>query len=492
VEKVITSTGMLGLIMQSDEKIWNLQVITALFDFVKEETRRNPDLSLSDFVATIQQMEDRRIRIPLVQIGGTEKGVNLLTAHGSKGLEFEYVFFAGCNATLWEKKRKSGGHYTLPDTIFSSKPATSDEEELRRLFYVAITRAERHLFISYPVFDNKGGGLEPTKFIEEIQDVHSFQVKKMKVEPEDMMEFQAQLFMDTAAPEIEQIESDFISRILEKFVLSVTALNNFLKCPLEFYFKNLIRIPSPKNEQAAFGSAIHFAIQRFFEKMKADPMEQFPQKEELIRDFEWYMRRNRECFLRPAFERRMEYGRSILGDYYNEYIHQWNKIVILERTIRNVVIQGVPIKGKLDKLEFNNKLATVVDYKTGNPDNGRRKLQRPDQKNENGGDYWRQAVFYKILVENYGQNNWTVAATEFDFIEPDKKKEFQKISVEIHQDDIDTVTKQITDTWHKIQDRQFYTGCGKKDCEYCNFVKTNELYTRLHEVEEEDEIPTNV
>jgi DNA helicase-2/ATP-dependent DNA helicase PcrA len=37
------------------------------------------------------------LSLPLIQVSGSDKGVNLLTAHGSKGLEFEYVF-AGCNA----------------------------------------------------------------------------------------------------------------------------------------------------------------------------------------------------------------------------------------------------------------------------------------------------------------------------------------------------------------------------------------------------------
>ncbi len=491
LENIIRNTGILAQIMQGNEKIWNLQVLTALFDFVKDETRRKPDITLAEFMRTIQQMEENRIRIPLVQIGGTDKGVNLLTAHGSKGLEFEHVFFAGCNAKLWEKKRSPNSSFAIPDTVFSSKPLASDHEELRRLFYVAITRAQTNLYISYANFDNAGKGLEPTQFIEEIRDEHEHQIEKVHLQAELMADFQAQLFIDTAAPEIAQLESDFITRLLEKFVMSVTALNTYLKCPLEFYFKNLIRIPSPKNEHAAFGSAVHYAIQRFFEVMKDDPKEQFPTKNQLIGFFEWHMRRNRESFLKEAFDRRTEYGHKILSDYYDEYIHQWNKVVVLERNIRNVVISGVPVKGKLDKLEFNNKQVNVVDYKTGNTDKRMKKLHRPNTDDPNGGDYWRQAVFYKLLVDNAGQSGWVATSVEFDFIEPDSKKGYVKEKLVITSEEIDIVTRQITDTWHKIQNRQFYTGCGKPDCDYCNFIKTNELYTHLHEIEEEDEIPAN-
>ena len=110
----------------------------------------------------------------MIQVSGSDKGVNLLTAHGSKGLEFEYVFFAGVNASSWEKKRKPGGGYKFPDTMFSSQPRAGDEEELRRLFYVALTRAEKHLYISYAKFKNDGKEMEPSMFIAEILEAASF------------------------------------------------------------------------------------------------------------------------------------------------------------------------------------------------------------------------------------------------------------------------------------------------------------------------------
>ncbi|MEO8583326.1 MAG: ATP-dependent DNA helicase [Flavitalea sp.] len=491
LENIIKNAGILNTVMRSPEKIWLIQVLTALFDFVKEETRRKPALNVHLLVRNIELMKDNNFSIPVIQVGGSEKGVNLLTAHGSKGLEFQYVFLAASNASLWEKKRKPSGGYKIPDTIFSSKPVSSDEEELRRLFYVAITRAQKQLYITHASFTNDGKGLEPSKFIAEILDIHDIVPQKMIVDPETIAEFQILQFSETAAPEIEKIEKDFIVRILDKFVMNVTALNNYLHCPLEFYFKTLIRIPSPKNENTEFGSAVHHAVQRLFEKMKTDSNEAFPSKQEMLGDFQWYMHRHRESFIQEAFDRRIEYGLEVLGNYYDQYIHQWNKIVAVERNIRNVVVNGVPIKGKLDKLEFLNKEVNVVDYKTGDPDKSTDKLKGPDVKNPNGGDYWRQGVFYKILVDNYGQKDWIVTSTEFDFIEPDNKKRYQKKKLMITYEDTSIVTKQITDTWKKIQDHEFYIGCGSKDCHYCNFIKTNDLYTELHELEEEEDTSLN-
>ena len=61
------------------------------------------------------------------------------------------------------------------------------------------------------------------------------------------MEFEMLHFI-SQTPEIEKSEEDFISSLLERFVMNVTALNNYLNCPLEFYYKTLIRIPSGKSE----------------------------------------------------------------------------------------------------------------------------------------------------------------------------------------------------------------------------------------------------
>ncbi|MEO5563551.1 MAG: ATP-dependent helicase, partial [Chitinophagaceae bacterium] len=113
-ENLIREAGVLNSIMSSMDKHWQLQILTGLFDFVKDETHREPLMDLKALVALVELMETEDISLPLVQVSGSDKGVNLMTAHGSKGLEFEYVFLAGCNASFWEKKRKPGGGYSLP------------------------------------------------------------------------------------------------------------------------------------------------------------------------------------------------------------------------------------------------------------------------------------------------------------------------------------------------------------------------------------------
>ncbi|MEJ7822999.1 MAG: ATP-dependent DNA helicase, partial [Chitinophagaceae bacterium] len=458
-ENIINDAGVLQYIMQSNDKIVLMQILTALFDFIKEETARAALLTVKGLMEILDLMQHENISLPLVQISGSDNGVNLLTAHGAKGLEFEHVFFAGANAHFWEKKKVQNKGFLFPDTMFSSLPTCSPEEELRRLFYVALTRAEQHLYISYFIFRADGKEVEPSMFIHEILQTHPLPIDKIIVPQQQTTEFEM-LHFTTQKPEIEKAEEDFISRLLEKFSMNVSALNNYLNCPLEFYFKTLIRIPSGKSENLEFGSAMHFAVQRLFEKMQGNEQQVFNQAD-LITDFKWYMVRHRENFTKEAFERRLEYGEEILNNYYAQYVNTWNKIIAVERNIQ-VIYKDIPIKGKIDKLEFIGKEVNVVDYKTGDPTSiwTRGKLKRPNEKEPKGGDYWRQAVFYKILVDRYENKQWKAVSTTFDFIEPDKNKQYHTEKIIIDPEDIETVTQQIIEVWNKIQNRDFYTGCG--------------------------------
>lgn len=484
IEQLLQKTGIIQSVLTGAEKQFELTIVTHFFDFIKEETHRHPNLDLSSLVEMLKLMRREDIRLPMPITTGNEAGVSLLTTHGSKGLEFGYVFLAGTNAQYWEKKRSTASAgYQLPDTVLSSLEDTEDKEELRRLFYVAITRAKTHLHISFSQYKADGKEAEPSQFIIELLEGKKISVQKRVIDNEIKTSYKLLHLQTAPKPEIQQLEIDFISPKLDKFTMNVTALNNYLKCPLHFYYNSLIRVPSGKSEATTFGSAIHDALNKLFKKMQ-EANGVFPDKATMIQDFNYYLHRHREAFTKQEFKDKKELGETVLVNYYDYYMHDWNTVVATEYRINNVVLNNIPLKGAIDKIEFNGKQVVVVDYKTGNIENAREKLKGPNEKNPAGGDYWRQAVFYKILLNNHPKN-WEVTTAEFDFVEPNKKKEFEKITVQITDADITTVRHQIESVWAKIQKREFYIGCGKEDCHWCNFNKTNELAVALHEMQSE-------
>jgi DNA helicase-2/ATP-dependent DNA helicase PcrA len=84
-----------------------------------------------------------------------------------------------------------------------------------------------------------------------------------------------------------------------------------------------------------------------------------------MKEFKWYMARNRDSFTKDEFKLRLAYGEKILPPYYEQNVPNWNKIAVTERPSKILNIAGVPIKGNLDKIEFDGKQVTIVDYKTG-------------------------------------------------------------------------------------------------------------------------------
>jgi DNA helicase-2/ATP-dependent DNA helicase PcrA len=78
------------------------------------------------------------------------------------------------------------------------------------------------------------------------------------------------------------------------------------------------------------------------------------------------------------------------------------------------------------------------------------------------------------------------------FIEPNSEGAFDKKLIHIKPEHEEVVKAQIAETWEKIQDHDFYTGCGKPDCSWCNFVKEHKLYVKLEEVEEVDVEPVTL
>lgn len=486
IENVISESGMLVKALSGEQRNWNLQLLHSFFDFVKSECAKRPKLSLSQLLQTLDLMESEGVELPAQRISFAQHGVHFISIHSSKGLEFDYVFMMGCTTKIWEKA-VSMKSYKFPDTLFSIQ-SEDDAAESRRLFYVGLTRARKQLTVSYPMADLRGKDLEKSRFVAELEE--STAVGQLLVNiPEDVMATYAlKLFEPKPTIRMDLFDNEWVDDRLSKYSLSVTHLNQYLKCPTSFYFNHLIRVPAPQNASMTFGSAVHHALEMLFKNMNQHPEKQFDSVDRFIQDFAWYMKRHEDSFTETELKRRLEYGQQILKAYYEKYIHDWNKVTSIERSYRNVVMRGVPLNGKLDKLEFDGNEVNVVDYKTGQYANAVSKFDRPDpQKYEAkkdtddkhlfeyqyGGDYWRQAVFYKILMDNDQNKTWVMRSTEFDFVEPEKETgDYKKEKVHITPQDIDLVSDQIVYAYESIKAKRFSEGCGKEDCMWCSFVKS--------------------
>lgn len=479
-ERLLNWSGLLKQVLGSDEKIQDLQIITTFFDFLKSECIKQPHLQLKDFLLMISQMKESGISLAINKTVYIENGVQLITAHSAKGLEFGHVFLIGCVTDAWEKSRGGQNQFSLPDTLTQTQTLETEDagkvESTRRLFYVALTRAKDHLYISFSSATTEGKKLEKTRYLEELASQQGIPIVRLHLSDETLTGYTGLLLKDVPKPRehIVSLEKEHLAAILEKFEMTATHLNKYLECPISFYYDMILRVPSAKSPTAAYGTAVHDSLKWLFTEMKERGKE-FPEQNEFITQFRYFLTRQRDAFTDIEFKNRIAYGEQSLPAYYQQYVQTWNRNVLCEFNINHVEVDGVPINGNLDKIEFIDKnTVNVVDYKTGKPSNGKAKTAGASDKNPEGGNYWRQLVFYKILLDNFKRENWNMISGEIDFVEKENVRDsaFLKVKINIQKEDEILVRNQIKETYTKIKNLEFENGCNEPDCKWCNFNNT--------------------
>lgn len=492
LEHIFYEGGIAAYILESDNQIWNMQVLYTFFSFVKEETEKQPRMSVSTFLEMIDKMNAENIPVPIQKISGTEQGVRFYTAFAAKGHEFEYVFIIGANKNFWEGK--TGGHrgFSLPDTLTQEKyeeEKSPQEEVSRRLFYVAMTRAKKYLYISYAENDNKGKPLEPSVYVDEIS--HEQDRKACIVPPEQLTENIIRSLLPDPPVSIALAREELLKRRLESYVLSVSAMNLYIKCQLSFYYEKILGVPQAKSDTLGFGTAIHYALEQYYKKMIDSPERTFPGLDFLLLMFKKSMQREESSFTQLQYERRMELGIKLLTEYHASQMADLRTDVKIEAEykIYKVIVEGVPLLGNIDKIEINGTKCKVVDYKTGSPDRALTKeLSPPSDDNPYGGNYWRQMVFYYLLISHYPQTKgYTMTEGVFEFIEKNREDKYVKFTVPILEQDIYLLKRQIKEVYARIMNFEFDKGCGKEDCYWCNFSKRYSLSKPFSLIPQEDE-----
>ena len=149
-------------------KVENVQeLLNGIKDFITDKIEEGEDASLTTFLEDVALATDFDAKKD-----DDKPSVSLMTIHQSKGLEYPYVYIVGLEENLF------------PSAM--SMNTRSELEEERRLFYVALTRAEKVAYLSYAQTRYRWGKLvdaEPSRFLEEIDDQYLFYITPKKLEP---------------------------------------------------------------------------------------------------------------------------------------------------------------------------------------------------------------------------------------------------------------------------------------------------------------------
>ncbi len=499
IEKLINRSGLIRHIIKPSTvhrpPSTDIEVLFTFTNFIKKEAERTPRLTLNKLLDLFKSMDANRIQLAVSSRqsagNGDQSAVNLLTAHSSKGLEFKKVFLLDCVKDHWEPNSRGGNfQFSFPDSLTLSGEEDA-EEARRRLFYVAMTRSKESLHISYAAKNEKEKELQRAVFLDEIlfpkniNNGTSIKLTYKNAATEDLLAAQEVLLSDKK-PTVQPHDEVVVQELLENFTLSVSSLNKFLRCPLSFYYENVLRVPVLASEAAYFGTAFHDALCLGFEKMLTSKPKAFPTERGFVKIFTGEMEKHRAFFSKKEYERRLELGAQYMEEYVRTNFKSWTRNVWVEKEFKNVEVEGVPITGVIDRIDFLDKQSVhIVDYKTGS--HKKEKLKRPTKKDPNGGNYWRQLVFYKLLFENWRNNPRRAVSAEISYLEPDLKKgDFPKHKITFEVEDVNVVRTMIKETYGKIMRQEFYEGCGESNCQWCRFLKNQEQVDSFSEKEIEE------
>jgi DNA helicase-2/ATP-dependent DNA helicase PcrA len=462
-ENVVLESELLRSILESSDAERRFDAVNSFFDEAKNLILRKPDASLEDFFIYIETVKKHSLFIKKKRINKNKGMVRLMTVHRAKGLEFEYVYIIKAYSGHFGDKHSLDRLKLIPSVYMLSlkKVETGDDNaDERRLFYVALSRAKKGIVISYSKTGEDGRELLPSSFLGEL--------KPELVETPDTETYEEEYKKNRKInfePELKEVnnlkDKDFIRELFTSQGLSPTALNNYIECPWKYFYQNLVRIPSAPNKFQSYGTAVHGALNDFFRRMK----EEETGKDFLVESFEGYL--NNSGLPSRDVAELLEKGKKALSLWYDTYKEEWSENVLTEFRINGILLdKDIRLTGVLDKIEFvDGDIVNVVDYKTGKPKT-RNELMGKTKNSD--GNYFRQLVFYKILLDRFEDGKFKMQSGVIDFVEPDEKDKLHKEIFEISDEDTEALIEKIKGVSGEILSLAFWNSrCDKKDCEFC-------------------------
>ena len=464
-ENIVQQSGFLSHIVSSPSSAEKIRKLHTLFSQIKSLVEKNKNYTLNDFFDYLNILKEHKVSVKSELVHIPDK-VRLMTAHRSKGLEFEYVYIFKAVDGKWGSRRNRDLIKLPKDIYFLSEclEEAGDEDE-RNLFYVALTRAKKKIFITYSEYNQNGREQLINKFFQGVKPEY---VQNLEIQESHNKREQSELIPAVVTGSTIE-EKSYLNELFFKQGLSVTGLNNYLQCPWRYFYRNLIRIPETPNKNLIFGSAVHNALNFYFDKLVKEG--KTPSKDYLINKFEESLRK--QPVQEKDYQEALEKGKTALLSYFEEYHDKWRKNILSEFNIRGIELgDNILINGKIDKIEIldsSNKV-NVVDYKTGKP----KTRNEIEGKTKNStGDYKRQLLFYYLLLSHFSDKKFQMVSGEIDFIEPDIKGRHKKELFEINPKEVEELETEIKKTAKEIINLDFWDKtCDDDKCIYCNLRKT--------------------
>ena len=296
-----------------------------------------------------------------------EDAVRLMTAHSAKGLEFPHVFVIRATSNSFPAQYKESlvefpQDLRDPDSVGEGDSRGLHEQEERRLFYVAMTRARDSLIL----YGKQGTGKDktPPGLLREL--LKDPGLRRWLVQ-RPAQAFQTDLF-GSAAPSLA-----FVSRTAEWLSLppafplnrlSATAVETYETCPLQFKLEREWRIPRDVPAAMQYGAAIHRVLRTYFDSV----CQQRPMAEEEL--VELFRADFAQAVIEDSYQRDLytQQGVQQIKDFLEALRQSKPPKVLHTEEHFELRVEGATVAGRIDRIDdLGDGRVAIIDYKTGKP-----------------------------------------------------------------------------------------------------------------------------
>jgi DNA helicase-2/ATP-dependent DNA helicase PcrA len=409
-------------------QLFNLSVLSQAISDFESVYRRLRVKELGGFLHFIATYGEGKYRETTHSDASVMDRVRVMTVHKAKGLQFPVVFMP-CRV-------KKGGYFPgfsfIGDDEYNSAKYEGTEEDERRVWYVAMTRSEKYLFItSSKNRIGKKRASNPHEFIEEFDKKYISSNLNQKIK-HSSLEKRPQHYN-------------------ELYPTSFSEISAYKRCPYDFKIRHKLGLNAGVPVTFGYGTNIHNILNIIYKEFKKRP----PTEKEIDRLVE------KNFYLRYATEQiknnMVIAGKKIIKRYVDLFASDFKNVLETEKRFE-FVLGEASISGQIDLIKKVNDVNQVVG------------IEIIDFKTDKDGPYERD---YQTQLRLY-----TIACMESLGLDPKKasihhldKKTKQEIEdkVDISKEQLELTKKELSSNIGQINKEYFPAKPKKKVCEYCDY-----------------------
>lgn len=426
-----------------DLLIRQVSIVRTLLHLALSFMEQNPQGDLEAFLHFLSRLREYGHSISIASFNKNQ-GVKIMTLHGSKGLEYDFVWIAHMDQKSLMGGKRMG--FSLPESL-TEKVYIKDELTARRELYVAMTRARLFCNLSYATTSYSGA----TQELASIVPISLLEKKEADVTEQEILENDPELYVSYQQEVDPEVQKNILAYVREEYTkrkISVTHLNNFFACPWKWYFRNFVQLPEPENESLVYGNLVHGLLEVFFVEGKLTD-EVYDQKLDALRVFD-----------EPSRVRLKKQAKDSVEQYIDTYTGTKHEA---EYKPRDREEAGFSVTGKIDLVEYLDGGVAVTDFKTNAKPLTRGVIEKRTEEGRMS-DYLRQLAMYSYLLEG---EKMEVLTSKLYFLEG----EGSVYETHIEKEEIESLKQDIADFAEFLEGGKWIEReCTEKECQYCELA----------------------